>query len=35
VRRATPDPELLERYAVPPERRRWWVERVEACAAYV
>lgn len=35
VRRVTPDPGLLERFAVPPERRRWWAERVEACAAYL
>jgi o-succinylbenzoate synthase len=35
VRAVTPDPDLLERYAVPPDRRRWWVERVEACAAYL
>lgn len=26
-----PDPELLQRYAAPPERLRWWQERVAAC----
>lgn len=35
VRRVTPDPALLERYAVPPDRRRWWVDRLEACAAHL
>ena len=35
VRRVAPDPELLERFAAPPERRRWWADRLEACAAYL
>lgn len=35
VRRVTPDPGLLERYAASPERRRWWVDRLEACTAYL
>lgn len=35
VRRAAADPELLERYAAPSERRTWWDERLEACTAYL
>lgn len=35
VRRVRADPGLLERYAAPAERRRWWVERLEACTAYL
>lgn len=28
VRRVRPDPELLDRYAVPPDRVDWWFERI-------
>ncbi|MFJ4030056.1 o-succinylbenzoate synthase [Paenarthrobacter sp. NPDC089989] len=28
LREAAADPELLERYAAPPERRDWWLERL-------
>ena len=35
VRAVTPDPELLERLAAPPDRRRWWAQRLEASAAYL
>ncbi|MFN2320645.1 MAG: o-succinylbenzoate synthase [Dermatophilaceae bacterium] len=35
VRRVVPDPALLARHAAPPDRRRWWAERLEACAAYL
>jgi o-succinylbenzoate synthase len=31
VRRVTPDPARVEALAAPPERRRWWIERVIAC----
>lgn len=31
--RAVPDPELLERYAAPAERRQWWLERLRRCHA--
>lgn len=31
VRRAVPDADLLGRYAAPPARREWWVERLERC----
>jgi O-succinylbenzoate synthase len=30
-RRVAPDPELLERWAAPPERVAWWRERARAC----
>jgi O-succinylbenzoate synthase len=33
AQRAVPDPELLERYAAPEERRRWWLERMRRCHA--
>lgn len=35
VRRVTPDPALLHRYAVPPERLAWWRGRVADCWALV
>jgi O-succinylbenzoate synthase len=35
VRPVTPDPALLERFAAPPDRRRWWADRLEASAAYL
>lgn len=35
VRSVTVDPELLERFAVPGDRLRWWADRVEASAAYL
>lgn len=35
VRRVAADPDLLERFAAPPDRRRWWVERLAASAAYL
>jgi O-succinylbenzoate synthase len=35
VRPVTPDPALLERFAAPPDRRRWWADRIEASAAYL
>ncbi|KAB7746440.1 o-succinylbenzoate synthase [Nostocoides sp. F2B08] len=35
VRPVTVDPELLQRFAVPGDRRRWWADRVEASAAYL
>ena len=35
VRRVAADPDLLERFAAPPDRRRWWAERLEASAAYL
>jgi len=35
VRSVEPDPGLLARFAAPPERHRWWVERIEASAAYL
>ena len=28
-----PDPELLDRHAAPPERRRWWLDRLRRCHA--
>jgi o-succinylbenzoate synthase len=31
VKRVTPDPARVEALAAPPERRRWWIERVIAC----
>jgi O-succinylbenzoate synthase len=31
--RATPDPELLERFAAPEDRRGWWLERLRRCHA--
>ncbi|GAB3279191.1 o-succinylbenzoate synthase [Sinomonas notoginsengisoli] len=31
--RATPDPELLERFAAPIDRREWWLERLRRCHA--
>ncbi|TFC96195.1 MULTISPECIES: o-succinylbenzoate synthase [Cryobacterium] len=33
VRRVTPDPELLERYAAPDDRRDWWLARLTRCHA--
>lgn len=33
VRPVTPDPELLRRYAAPPERTTWWMDRLRRCAA--
>ena len=33
VRRVTPDPELLERYAAPDDRREWWLARLTRCYA--
>jgi O-succinylbenzoate synthase len=33
IGRVAPDPELLDRWAAPPERRAWWRERVVACHA--
>ncbi len=33
VRRVVPDPDLLARYAVPAERRDWWLERLRRCYA--
>ena len=35
VRAVTPDPALLERYAVPADRRRWWEGRLVASSAYL
>ena len=35
VRQVVPDHALLERHAASPERRRWWLERLEACSAYL
>lgn len=35
VRRVIPDPDLLQRFSASPERRQWWVERLEASAAYL
>ena len=35
VRPVTPAPELLQRFSAPPERSRWWAERLEASAAYL
>jgi O-succinylbenzoate synthase len=31
VRRVTPSPRLLDRYAAPPERTDWWMSRLERC----
>jgi O-succinylbenzoate synthase len=31
VRRPSLDPELLDRYAAPPEREAWWRERITRC----
>ncbi len=31
LRDVRPDPELLERYAAPPERRDWWLARLRRC----
>lgn len=31
--RATPDPDLLERFAAPADRREWWLERLRRCHA--
>ncbi len=33
ARRVDPDHALLDRWAAPPERRRWWRERLAACHA--
>jgi O-succinylbenzoate synthase len=33
VRRVDADTHLLDRYAAPPDRERWWLERLERCAA--
>lgn len=33
VGRVTPDPDLLERHAASPERRDWWLARLERCHA--
>lgn len=33
IGRVAPDPELLDRWAAPPDRRAWWRERVVACHA--
>nr|WP_279671660.1 o-succinylbenzoate synthase [Flexivirga meconopsidis] len=33
VRRPAPSPELLDRYAAPPDRVAWWRDRVTACYA--
>ncbi|WP_433874673.1 o-succinylbenzoate synthase [Sinomonas atrocyanea] len=33
ARRSEPDPELLARFAVEAERRRWWIERLRRCHA--
>lgn len=33
VRSVAADPALVERYAAPPDRVRWWTERVRACHA--
>lgn len=33
VRRVTPDPDLLDRYAASAERRDWWLARLERCHA--
>ncbi|MBG6056704.1 O-succinylbenzoate synthase [Cryobacterium sp. MP_M5] len=33
VRRGTPDPDLLDRYAASAERRDWWLARLERCYA--
>lgn len=32
---AAPDPTRLQALAAPPDRRRWWIDRVEACYASV
>ena len=33
VARVTPDPARLRSLAAPPQRRRWWIDRIEACYA--
>lgn len=33
VGRVTPDPDLLERHAAAPDRRHWWLARLERCHA--
>lgn len=33
VREVEADPELLERYAAPAQRREWWLQRLERCFA--
>lgn len=33
VGRVTPDPDLLERHAAAPDRRDWWLARLERCHA--
>ncbi|HYP73890.1 MAG TPA: enolase C-terminal domain-like protein, partial [Microbacterium sp.] len=33
VVRVMPDAELLARHAAPPDRRAWWLERLERCHA--
>jgi o-succinylbenzoate synthase len=33
VRRVEPDEALLDRHAASPERRQWWMQRLERCAA--
>ncbi|MFL0410826.1 o-succinylbenzoate synthase [Microbacterium paludicola] len=33
VGRLTPDPALLDQHAASPERREWWLERIERCYA--
>lgn len=35
VRRAVADPDLLARWAAPPERAAWWRDRVAACHAHL
>ncbi|RKS93157.1 O-succinylbenzoate synthase [Microbacterium sp. AG790] len=35
VGRVTPDAELLARHAASPDRRTWWLERLERCAALI
>jgi O-succinylbenzoate synthase len=32
VAQLTADPELLDRWAAPPDRTRWWLDRLDRCA---
>lgn len=35
ARQVSADAELLDRFSAPPERRQWWLDRLEASAAYL